>query len=168
MDGDGVLNSEDVFPTDPNEWSDFDGDGLGDNFDVDDDNDGYLDTNDAFPFNASEWVDLDQDGLGDNEDRDDNADGFDDEVVLASGVITPNTNGLESSWKIINIERYPNARVRVYSTNGLEVYNAVNYRNDWAGTFKKSNKMLPAGSYYYIVDLNDGERPMTGWLFLSY
>jgi gliding motility-associated-like protein len=168
MDGDGVLNSEDLFPTDPSEWSDNDQDGLGDNFDVDDDNDGYLDSNDDFPLDPNEWVDQDQDGLGDNEDRDDNADGFDDEVILASGVLTPNTNGLESTWKVINIEQYPNARVRVYSPNAIEVFSAVNYKNDWRGTFKGSNKLLPAGSYYYIVDLNDGERPMTGWLYISY
>ena len=38
-DGDGVLDVDDVFPLDPNEWSDFDNDGIGDNADLDDDND---------------------------------------------------------------------------------------------------------------------------------
>ncbi len=31
LDGDGVCGASDVFPNDPNEWSDFDGDGVGDN-----------------------------------------------------------------------------------------------------------------------------------------
>ncbi|MDB4329897.1 thrombospondin type 3 repeat-containing protein, partial [Flavobacteriaceae bacterium] len=38
-DGDGYLNENDAFPEDGSEWIDTDGDGLGDNFEVDDDND---------------------------------------------------------------------------------------------------------------------------------
>ena len=30
-DGDGVHDSSDAFPNDPNEWDDSDGDGVGDN-----------------------------------------------------------------------------------------------------------------------------------------
>ena len=43
MDADGVPDKEDVFMDDPYEWSDNDGDGIGDNTDSDDDNDGYSD-----------------------------------------------------------------------------------------------------------------------------
>ena len=42
-DGDGVPDSEDAFPSDPNEWLDTDGDGLGNNADGDDDDDGLPD-----------------------------------------------------------------------------------------------------------------------------
>ena len=35
-DGDGVIDTEDEFPTDPDEWTDTDGDGVGDNADSDD------------------------------------------------------------------------------------------------------------------------------------
>ncbi len=48
-DNDGVADVEDAFQFDPNESSDFDGDGIGDNADTDDDNDGYLDDEDFFP-----------------------------------------------------------------------------------------------------------------------
>ncbi|MEA3559859.1 MAG: hypothetical protein U9R75_11455, partial [Candidatus Thermoplasmatota archaeon] len=34
-DGDGVPDSEDAFPDDPDEWADVDGDGIGDNSDTD-------------------------------------------------------------------------------------------------------------------------------------
>ena len=167
-DGDGVLNTQDVFPDNPAESVDTDGDGLGDNFEVDDDNDGYLDIDDAFPLDPTEWADTDGDGIGDNADTDDNNDGFDDEQVLASGVLTPNSSGMESTWKIVNMEKYPNARVRVYDRNGVEVLNVRGYKNDWRGTYKDSGQMLPAGSYYYIVDLKAGEKPMKGWLYITY
>jgi gliding motility-associated-like protein len=167
-DGDGYLNSEDVFPDDSDEWVDTDGDGLGDNFEVDDDNDGYLDTNDAFPLDPNEWADADGDGVGDNLDTDDNNDGFNDSDLLVSGVLTPNSSGLESTWKIINIDKYPNARVSVYNKNGQEVFSAQGYRNDWRGTYKDSTDPLPASSYYYVIELNTGEGPITGWVYISY
>jgi Ca2+-binding EF-hand superfamily protein len=68
-DNDGVVNEIDAFPNNPNEYFDADGDGTGDNADLDDDNDGYADTVDAFPNDASEYLDSDGDGMGDNEDQ---------------------------------------------------------------------------------------------------
>ena len=54
-DGDGVGNNADAFPNNPNESSDSDGDGVGDNAD-------------AFPNDANETTDSDGDGIGDNSD----------------------------------------------------------------------------------------------------
>ena len=42
-DNDGVIDTEDAFPLDPDESEDTDGDGVGNNSDDDDDGDGYLD-----------------------------------------------------------------------------------------------------------------------------
>ena len=44
-----------MFPTDPSEWIDSDGDTFGDN-------------SDAFPEDPTEWIDSDGDGYGDNRD----------------------------------------------------------------------------------------------------
>ena len=167
-DGDGVLNDQDAFPEDSSESVDTDGDGLGDNFEVDDDNDGVLDNMDAFPLDPSESKDSDGDGIGDNADPDDNNDGFEDNKLFSSGVLTPRSGGLESTWKIINISQYPTNRVAVYDVNGQEVFSAQNYKNDWRGTFKNSTNPLPAGSYYYIVNLGNGEKQTKGWLYLIY
>lgn len=57
---------------------DFDGDGIYDIDDPDDDNDGYEDIIDVFPFNSTEWNDNDNDGIGDNTDTDDDNDGYPD------------------------------------------------------------------------------------------
>ena len=54
-DGDGVIDSEDVFPNDPTETVDTDSDGVGDNADV-------------FPADPNETHDSDGDGVGDNAD----------------------------------------------------------------------------------------------------
>ncbi len=68
-DGDGVLDSSDAFPQDPNEFEDTDGDGIGNNADTDDDGDGTADNSDAFPLDDTETADSDSDGIGDNSDK---------------------------------------------------------------------------------------------------
>jgi len=69
-DGDGVADADDRFPDDPTEWTDHDGDGIGDNADPDDDADGVPDSEDTFPLDPSESRDTDGDGIGDNADAD--------------------------------------------------------------------------------------------------
>jgi hypothetical protein len=76
MDGDGVLNDQDQFPYDENEFADLDMDGIGDNADDDTDGDGVLDERDDFPYNPDESVDTDGDGIGDNTDNDIDGDGI--------------------------------------------------------------------------------------------
>ena len=165
-DGDGVLNTQDVFPDNSREWQDTDGDGLGDNFEVDDDNDGVLDSMDAFPLDPSEWADADLDGIGDNADTDIGNDGYPDEELVVSGVLTPNSSGSERFWKVINLEKYPINRVAVFDKNGVPVFSASNYQNNWSGTFK--NSPLPGGSYYYIIKKGNGEMAEEGWLYITY
>lgn len=75
-DGDGYADEIDAFPSDPTEWSDLDGDGIGDNSDPDKDGDGYENGIDAFPEDSTEWKDTDTDGIGDNSDPDIDGDGY--------------------------------------------------------------------------------------------
>jgi hypothetical protein len=77
-DSDGIGDNSDAFPNDSGEWKDSDSDGIGNNADSDDDNDGIEDTNDQFPEDPSESVDSDGDGIGDNADPDDDNDGVPD------------------------------------------------------------------------------------------
>ena len=82
-DDDGVNNSEDAFPLDPNEWDDTDNDGIGDNSDGDDDDDGYTDQvegwcgSDPLDINSVP-TDSDGDGECDAMDADGDNDGVDD------------------------------------------------------------------------------------------
>ena len=52
-DEDGVGDAIDAFPTDPAEWTDTDGDGIGNNADGDDDGDGVVDDWDTHPLDSS-------------------------------------------------------------------------------------------------------------------
>ncbi len=76
-------------------------------------------------------------------------------------VITPNNDGYNDTWKIKNIDLFPNAEVFVFTRWGKLVYNTKNISaNPWDGTFK--GKLLPTDSYHYILHLNDGSKPRSG------
>jgi len=78
-DNDGTPDYLDAFPNDPNEATDLDGDGIGDNADTDRDGDGVLNENDSFPNDPTESQDTDGDGIGDNADPDLDGDGVNNE-----------------------------------------------------------------------------------------
>lgn len=175
-DNDGCIDEEDVFPFNKNECLDSDGDGIGDNSDLDADNDGVIDSFDDFPLDPNESRDSDGDGIGDNADQDDNNDGFPEEPIFnangeeviplfVSELLTPNTPGEESTWKIINIDKYTTANVKVYDGSGLIVYESWSYKNDWRGT-NKNGQPLKSGPYYYIIDRGDETTVMEGWLYI--
>jgi hypothetical protein len=74
-DNDGITDCYDEFPSNPFDYMDSDGDGLGDSIDPDSDGDGYDNGEDDFPTNSSEWIDTDLDTIGNNADTDDDNDG---------------------------------------------------------------------------------------------
>ena len=147
---------------------DYDADGIPDCIDPDIDGDGCLNFEDAFPYNPLECADSDGDGLGDNEDPDGNNDGCADTDLCISELLTPNEPGLESVWLIQNITQYSSAYVRVFDRHKNLVFDQQGYKNNWDGKYQKSKNPLPAGPYYYIVQLNDGSAPRSGWLYITY
>ena len=164
-DNDYCLDIEDDFPLNKNLCKDCDNDQIDDRYEVDKDNDGVLDNFDAFPCDPNESKDTDGDGIGNNEDQDDNNDGFPDVGLITSKVVTPYETGLESTWKIINIDQYPNTQVKIYAPDGSLVYESNNYQNDWAGTNISNGNLLPTGPYYFRI-LATGIKVKEGWLYI--
>jgi len=79
-DGDGVPNTLDVYPNDNTEWLNTDGDQLGNNADLDDDNDGISDEYEielrTDPLDENDTPsDIDSDGIPDSLDDDKDGDG---------------------------------------------------------------------------------------------
>jgi len=165
-DNDGCLDQDDLYPLNSYECLDTDGDGFGDNADWDADNDGVHDNIDAFPRDPNESKDTDGDGIGDNADPDINNDGFPEGRVFVSNVLSPQSGGLESNWKIINIEMYGYSIVQVFSPDGSIVFKDINYKNDWNGTHFKTGKALPTGPYLYQIYVGEKEEPLTGWIYI--
>jgi gliding motility-associated-like protein len=90
-------------------------------------------------------------------------------TVLVSEALTPDGDGINDTWVIYELDKYPNSTVRVFNRWGHEVFSAVNYKNDWDGHFKNYNSVLPqSSSYYYQIDFNsDGSIDKQGWLYIK-
>lgn len=174
-DNDTILDVDDNCPLDSNpDQADNDNDGIGDVCDPFDDNDsdsdGILDVNDNCPNTPNaDQSDIDQDGIGDV------CDPVNDILVDIANSLTPNGDGYNDTWFIENIHFYPNANIRVFNRWGNEVFTTTGYANDWAGESSESGSgLLPVGSYYYVVSLNNpafgeyGMQTFTGWVYLNY
>ncbi|MBL7831553.1 MAG: DUF11 domain-containing protein, partial [Saprospiraceae bacterium] len=77
-----------------------------------------------------------------------------DKFVIYNG-ITPNSDGLNDLFIIEGIEKYPNNEVSIYNRWGNKVYTKKAYSNDQAWDATWDGKLLPDGTYFYII--KDGE-----------
>jgi len=89
--------------------------------------------------------------------------------ILAHDVITPNNDGYNDMWVIEGIQGYPGCLVQVFDKWGDKIFEQQGYRNTWDG--KGRNGLLPDGTYYYVIKLNDtgtaGNSVFTGSLMIK-
>lgn len=77
-------------------------------------------------------------------------------------MFTPNGDGKNDSWNILNLDYYSSYHIRVFNRRGETVYESKRYlpENEWKGM--SDGKELPDGSYVYHIELNDGKRVVHG------
>ncbi len=180
-DGDG-LNTllEDVNGNGDPRDDDTDSDGKANYLEsslLDQDDDGVVDQFDSVdddPYNDQDgdgYPNLDEKLAGTNPlDPNSFPQGFDNPALRASvdivSFFSPNSDGINDTWQVKEIDRYPNNQVWIFTRTGYEVFNTQNYRNNWSGT--KDGTQLPEGSYYYRIDLDgNGTIDFEGWLYLT-
>jgi len=74
---------------------------------------------------------------------------------------TPNGDGVNDLWTIGVIEYHPDAIVQIYDSRGKLVFDSPKgYPEPWDGKYQ--GEYLPMGTYYYIIHLNDTDKPLTG------
>lgn len=80
-------------------------------------------------------------------------------------IFTPNNDGINDTFVVpclLKTDTFPNSQVIIFNQWGDEVYKSAKpYSNDWRGTFNGED--LPAGTYFYLIDLGDGSKPVTGF-----
>ena len=82
---------------------------------------------------------------------------------------SPNGDGVNDQYVIDNLESYPRNSLQVFNRWGSKVLDRTPYRNDWDGRSEGDmnwGEELPESTYYYILDLNDGTDPYTGYIYL--
>ncbi|NNE30734.1 MAG: DUF11 domain-containing protein, partial [Winogradskyella sp.] len=85
---------------------------------------------------------------------------------------SPDGNGINDTFVIDCIERFPNNTLEVFNRWGNKVYTKKGYLNDWEGisngrSVVNQSEELPVGTYYYVLDLGNGSEPRVGWLYIN-
>ena len=70
--------------------------------------------------------------------------------ISPANAFTPNKDGFNDTWFITNGNCLNKAKVQVYNRYGGKVFESLDYKNNWDGTYK--GKPVPDGTYYYVID----------------
>jgi gliding motility-associated-like protein len=96
----------------------------------------------------------------------------DNSAITVPNAFSPNGDGINDYFRIIGIEKYPDARLFVYTASNRKVYEKDHYGNIdfwgsevealWNGTnnIKGAGMQLPNGTYVYILDLANGNQKL--------
>ncbi|MBL4592687.1 MAG: gliding motility-associated C-terminal domain-containing protein [Flavobacteriales bacterium] len=75
-------------------------------------------------------------------------------------VFSPNGDGKNDTWVLRGIEQFPNANITIFNRWGSKMYSTSGYIEPWDGTYNGAKS--PSATYYYIIDLGDGQEPISG------
>ena len=67
---------------------------------------------------------------------------------------------MNDTWVLRNMYLYPLAKISVFNQWGTLVFESNGVYDPWNGTYKGSR--LPSATYYFIIDLANGDAPYTG------
>lgn len=77
---------------------------------------------------------------------------------------TPNNDVINDTWKIKNLDRYPDAIVSVYNGLGQLVFRSSLTQPEWNGQY--GGKQAPAGSYMYQIRIESYNKTYGGYVTL--
>jgi gliding motility-associated-like protein len=77
--------------------------------------------------------------------------------ITIPNVITPNGDGANEFFKILNSYYHPNIGVTIFDRWGHKIYESSDYKNDWKA------EGLDDGTYFYVVDVPD-DKKYTGFI----
>jgi gliding motility-associated-like protein len=92
------------------------------------------------------------------------------EIEIPQG-ISPNSDGKNDFFNVLNIENYPNHNIQIFNRYGVKVYQGNTLTSKWDGTH--NGQQLPVGTYFYVIKLNQADLPETvapeyqGWVYLN-
>lgn len=83
------------------------------------------------------------------------------ELTIPTGFTPADGDGVNDVWELVNLNAmYPNCIVQVYGRWGGKIFESVGYNDPWDGRYNGS--LMPLGSYYFVIDLQDGSDPIKG------
>ena len=80
--------------------------------------------------------------------------------ISIPNAFSPNGDGINDTWMIPNLSNYAGATVEIYDRYGRMIIRRAVNSSAWDGRYQQ--KDLPMATYYYIIDLKNGTKPLTG------
>jgi len=80
--------------------------------------------------------------------------------VTVPNAFSPNGDAVNDTWNITALELFEGADIKVMNRYGELVFQRTGYLKPWDGKYQ--NKDLPAGVYYYVIQLQSDMKPISG------
>jgi gliding motility-associated-like protein len=77
---------------------------------------------------------------------------------------SPNGDGINDTWNLPFLQQFPGCRVEIFNRHGQVIFSSRGYSNPWDGNI--NGIAAPVGTYYYLIDLKNGEKPISGYVVL--
>jgi gliding motility-associated-like protein len=93
------------------------------------------------------------------------------DLTIPTG-FSPDKDGVNETFVITGIEKFPNAILQIYNRWGNLVFESeIPYRNDWDGTSNVRGVAfgsdLPEATYFYLLETGTEEKPYSGYVILK-
>ncbi|MDR3696012.1 beta-propeller fold lactonase family protein [Mucilaginibacter sp.] len=83
-------------------------------------------------------------------------------AIVIPNTFTPNGDGVNDTWNIKYLNVYNSCTVQIFTRYGENVYSSIGYGTPWDGTYKGAK--LPTGTYYYVINLKNDTKPLSGFI----
>ena len=77
---------------------------------------------------------------------------------------SPNGDQINDTWIIKGLDSYADASIKVFNREGITVFQAKSGDKPWDGRY--NGTLLSVGTYYYLIDLKNGQPLISGWVVL--
>jgi gliding motility-associated-like protein len=84
--------------------------------------------------------------------------------ITIPNTFSPNNDGVNDLWNIDQLITYPKSVLTIFTRDGHQVYRSIGYTQSWNGNYQ--GQVLPAGVYYYTIDLKNNTSIRSGWVMM--
>ena len=88
-------------------------------------------------------------------------------VDLPQG-LSPNGDGFNDCLILDHLEDIEDIdKIEVFNRYGTKIYELNEYVDQWCGR-DQDGKVVPVGTYFYIIYFNSSKEPITSWIYVNY
>ena len=86
--------------------------------------------------------------------------------LVIPNTFTPNNDNINDYWVIEGVHNNADLRVRVFNRYGTKLYDNIGYGTPWNGEY--GGRKVPAGVYYYLINVPSKNKTYSGPLTILY